>query len=174
MTDDAAVAGPALHETGENLPSSAGPACSHLEHLLGANLLWFGRALNRRFDALLARRGGGLTTAQARILFTLDRTGAITQKELAARTEVEPSTLGRTIERMERQGFVKRRGNPTDRRQRVVELRAAGRRQLDQLIAFFHETEAWLTRDLPEDRVGKLVEELSNLRARLTAEECGA
>lgn len=170
MTDDGAGSAATVPDNLAELPSFAGPACSHLEPLLGANLLWFGRALTRRFDALLARRGGGLTMAQARILFTLDNSGAITQRELAGRTEVEPSTLGRTIDGMERQGLVQRSENPTDRRQRVVRLRTAGRRQLDQLIAFFEETEAWLTRDIPEQRVRQLVSELSSLRERLTTE----
>jgi DNA-binding MarR family transcriptional regulator len=170
MNNDGAAGAATLHEQEAELPTSAGPACSHLEPLLGANLLWFGRALTRRFDALLARRGGGLTMAQARILFTLDNSGPITQRELAGRTEVEPSTLGRSIDRMERQGLVQRRDNPTDRRQRVVQLRSAGRDQLDQLIAFFEETEAWLTRDIPDQRVRQLVSELSSLRERLTLE----
>jgi MarR family transcriptional regulator for hemolysin len=170
MNDDGAVSAAILQEE-DPLPSSAGPACSNLNPLLGANLLWFGRALTRRFDALLARRRPGLTMAQARILFTLDNSGPVTQRELAELTEVEPSTLGRTIDHMERQGLVERRDNPTDRRQRMVQLHAAGHQELDQLIAFFEETEEWLTRDIPEERVQQLVNDLTSLRERLTTEE---
>ncbi len=170
MTDDGTSVASLLVEEASSLPSSTGPACAHLKPLLGANLLWFGRALTRRFEALLAKRSRGLTMAQARILFTLDGSGPITQKELALRTEVEPPTIGRTISIMERQGLVRRAGNPDDRRQRVVQLRSAGRRQLDQLVNFFEETEAWLTRDIPSQRVRQLVTELSSLRERMTAE----
>ena len=170
MIDDGTGAARPLAEAEASLPGSAGPACAHLEPLLSANLLWFGRALTRRFDALLAKRGHGLTMAQARILFTLDGSGPITQKELAQRTEVEPPTIGRTIGILERQGLVRRASNPGDRRQRVVQLRAAGRRQIDQLITFFEETEAWLTRDIPTQRVRQLVTELSSLREQWTAE----
>lgn len=170
MSDDGTSAVRPLVEAEDSLPAGAGPGCAQLEPLLAANLLWFGRALTRRFDALLAKRGHGLTMAQARILFTLDGSGPITQKELALRTEVEPPTIGRTIGIMERQGLVARTGNPGDRRQRVVQLRPAGRRQLDQLTTFFEETETWLTRDIPASRVRQLVTELSSLRQRLTAE----
>jgi len=170
MTDHGTSAARPLVEADVSLPALPGPACAHLEPLLGANLLWFGRALTRRFDALLAKRGRGMTMAQARILFTLDDSGPITQSDLAQRTEVEPSTIGRTIGIMESQGLVRRAGNPGDRRQRVVQMRTAGRRQLDQLIAFFEETEAWLTRDIPAQRVRQLVTELSSVRERLAAE----
>ena len=177
MTDDGTTATRPLVEAEPSEPRSAGPACSHLEPLLAANLLWFGRALTRRFDALLAKRGHGLTMAQVRILFTLDGSGPITQKDLAQRTEVEPPTIGRTIGILERQGLVRRASNPGDRRQRVVKLRAAGRREIDQLITFFEETEAWLTRDIPAQRVRQLVSELSSLREQWTAEgdvnDCG-
>jgi MarR family transcriptional regulator for hemolysin len=170
MSDDAAsAASPLVHES-PSLPDSADSACAHIEPLLGANLLWFGRALTRRFDAQLAKRGHGQTRAQARILFTLDRSGPITQTELARLTQVEPSTIGRTIGIMERQGSVLRTSNAGDRRQRVVRLRTAGRRQLDQLITFFEETEDWLIRDIPVPRVRQLVTELSSLRERLAAE----
>jgi len=170
MIDLGTSAARPLVEAEVSLPAAARPACAHLEPLLAANLLWFGRALTRRFEALLAKRGQGLTMAQARILFTLDDSGPIPQKDLARRTEVEPSTLGRTIGIMERQGLVGRASNPGDRRQRVVQLRPAGRRQLDQLITFFEETEAELTRDIPAPQVRQLVAELSSLRERLVAE----
>jgi len=83
----------------------------NLETLLGTNLLWFGRVLNKRFEALLARDGRGLTPAQARILLRLHHFGPLPQKQLAESTEVEPPTLARTVGLMERQGLVRRRRN---------------------------------------------------------------
>ena len=148
---------------------------ARLEQMLGANLLWFGRVLNKRFEALLAHKGRGLTTAQARILLRLDYFGPLSQRALAGMTDVEPPTLARTVGLMERQGLLRRDRNPEDRRQIVVRLTAAGRRKVPVLIDLFREAEAWLTEGLPRSQVQKLVAQLSTVRERLCDNApCGA
>jgi DNA-binding MarR family transcriptional regulator len=140
---------------------------ARLERMLGANLLWFGRVLNKRFEALLAAKGGGLTMAQARILLRLDHFGPLSQRVLAEITEVEPPTLARTVSLMERQGLLRRARNPDDQREVVVTLAAGGCRKVPVLIDLFSEAEAWLTEGLPRSQVEKLVQQLSNVRKRL-------
>ena len=147
----------------------------NLENLLGTNLLWFGRVLNKRFEALLAQDGRGLTSAQARILLRLHHFGPLPQKELAESTEVEPPTLARTVSLMERQGLVRRRRNREDRRQVVVDLSAVGRRRLPRLFGLLHEAESWLTDGVSRKDVQRLVRDLSTVRDRLCANtSCGA
>jgi DNA-binding MarR family transcriptional regulator len=50
-----------------------------------------------------------------------------TQRELAAAVQVEDQTMSRTVERLERSGFVERRRDTADRRRVVVTLTPAGR-----------------------------------------------
>jgi DNA-binding MarR family transcriptional regulator len=146
-----------------------------LENLLGTNLLWFGRVLNKRFEALLAQDGRALTSAQARILLRLHHFGPLPQKELAESTEVEPPTLARTVSLMERQGLVRRRRNKEDRRQVVVDLSATGRRRLPHLFELLLEAESWLTDGVSRKDVQRLVRDLSTVRDRLCANtSCGA
>ncbi|HEY6794869.1 MAG TPA: MarR family transcriptional regulator [Kineosporiaceae bacterium] len=53
--------------------------------------------------------------------------GPTTQRELAAAVQVEDQTMSRTLERLERSGYVERRRDDSDRRRVVVTLTPAGR-----------------------------------------------
>jgi DNA-binding MarR family transcriptional regulator len=53
--------------------------------------------------------------------------GPLTQRELAAAVQVEDQTMSRTVERLERSGYLERRRDPADRRRITVTLTAAGR-----------------------------------------------
>lgn len=53
--------------------------------------------------------------------------GPLTQRELAYRVQVEDQTMSRTVERLERSGYVERHRDPDDRRRIVVSLTTEGR-----------------------------------------------
>ena len=139
----------------------------NFESMLTANLLCFGRALTKQFEALLAQSETGLTSAQARIILKLHYEGPMTQKALAETTDVAPPTLTGTIEVMERDGRVSRTRNPADRRELLVELTGAGRATLPALFELFRATESWLTEGLSPGRVADLLTELSVVKDRL-------
>ncbi len=69
----------------------------------------------------------GLTHAGLIALHLLDA-GPLSQTDLARRARVENQTMSRTIERLEREGFVERAPDPADRRRRVVTRTKAGQR----------------------------------------------
>jgi len=54
--------------------------------------------------------------------------GPLTQREIATRVQVEDQTVSRTLERLERCGYVQRARDPGDRRRVVVTLTAEGGR----------------------------------------------
>ena len=64
----------------------------------------------------------GVTVAQWTVLVVLWEVDGLTQKDLSDRVTVETATLSRTIDRMERDGLVKRERSATDRRQVHVRL----------------------------------------------------
>ncbi|MGH8506399.1 MAG: MarR family winged helix-turn-helix transcriptional regulator [Stenotrophobium sp.] len=66
--------------------------------------------------------GLNLTLAQCKVLIHLQRNSGITQVRLAALTGTDPMTLVRILDRMERDGWVKRRPDPRDRRARQLYL----------------------------------------------------
>jgi DNA-binding MarR family transcriptional regulator len=69
----------------------------------------------------------GLTHAGLIALHLLD-VGALSQTELAKRARVENQTMSRTIERLEREGFVTRAPDPADRRRQLVRRTGSGLR----------------------------------------------
>lgn len=71
------------------------------------------RAWNRRLAEL------GVTATGISVLIALED-GPRSQAELAAATHVTGQSMGRTIDRLERQALVERRPHPTDRRRIAV------------------------------------------------------
>ena len=84
--------------------------------LSAANLLE--RAANEELAA------HGITYRQAQVLGTLACYGEISQADLAERILVEPSTVVRILDRMERDGWIERVPSPTDRRVKLLRMTA--------------------------------------------------
>ena len=65
-----------------------------------------------------------LTLPQCKVLCYLQRNEGISQAQLAYLTDTDPMTLVRILDRMERDGLIERRPDPTDRRARRLYLQA--------------------------------------------------
>lgn len=82
-------------------------------------------ALRRAFDRRAANLG--VTRAQWKVMFRLDRRPGIRQVELAEMLDIEPITLCRIVDRLEEAGLVERRRDPADRRAWQLYLTARAR-----------------------------------------------
>ena len=71
-------------------------------------------ALRKAFDRRAV--GLGVTRAQWKVLFRLDRKPGLRQIELADMLDIEPITLSRIVDKLEESGLVERRPDPSDRR----------------------------------------------------------
>ena len=71
-------------------------------------------ALRKAFDRRAV--GMGVTRAQWKVLFRLERQPGLRQIELADMMDIEPITLSRIIDRLEEGGLVERVADPADRR----------------------------------------------------------
>jgi len=95
----------------------------------------------------MRRAGGSLGTWI--VLSALSRGGLVPQKVLASHVHIDGATMTHHIDRLERQGLVRRTVHPGDRRVRHVEPTAAGRRLHRKLLkvaqAFDEATVAGLT-----------------------------
>ena len=69
--------------------------------------------------------------AQGTVLGRLDREGAQSVSDLAAKERVRHQSMTQTVADLEADGFVARRPDPADRRRVLVSLTAAGRRALE-------------------------------------------
>jgi MarR family transcriptional regulator for hemolysin len=78
------------------------------------------RLMRLRFDQFA--RTFGMTRAQGLIIKHLKHQPGMTQNEMACLCDVEPITVARLIDRLEANGFVERRLDPSDRRIRRLHL----------------------------------------------------
>ncbi|MDN3356478.1 MarR family transcriptional regulator [Actinomadura sp. DC4] len=77
--------------------------------------------------------GYGLTPHGLAVLASLEHGSALTQRELARRCGVAPSTLNHTVDHLTRSGWVERGRDAADRRLVRLALTETGRRHLRQV-----------------------------------------
>ena len=80
------------------------------------------RLLRKRLEQQARAAGIGLSRAQWQVLANIARCEGINQVGLAGILDIEPITLVRLLDRLEGMGFVERRLDPKDRRQRNLFL----------------------------------------------------
>ena len=106
--------------------------------------------LSRR---LRQNAAAGVTPSQLSLLSTLERHGALTLGELAAHEGVQPPSISRMTDALEKAGLLKRVESSVDRRAVMAQLTAKGRKTLDDVR---RRRDAWLAQRLaaisPEDR----------------------
>ena len=81
-----------------------------------------------------AAAAAGLSPVSAWVLVQLDPEHAISQKELAARLRCNPSTVVDPTDRLEENGLVIRRPQPTDRRINILTVTQKGRQVRQTLV----------------------------------------
>lgn len=127
------------------------------------------RIMRTNFDK--RARSRGMTRAQWHILARVDRQPGLSQRELAAVCEVEPITVARLVDRLEQNGLLERRPDPTDRRVWRLHNLPAAREVLDEINAYREE----LIRDI-DAQIGRaareaMVDSLLLMRAHLSSSD---
>jgi MarR family transcriptional regulator, organic hydroperoxide resistance regulator len=125
---------------------------------MGRLLAAAARRVERDWDERL--REIGLPHAGLIAIDILIRTGPTGADTIARAARVQPQTMSRTLERLERDGLVERAPHPDDRRRRVVTVTDAGRAAWDTAKHIEREV-------LPEDE--RLREALAAILARSNA-----
>lgn len=126
------------------------------------------RLLRTHFDQ--KARAYGMTRAQWIILVRLERQPGISQNEMAAICEVEPITVGRLVDRLERHGLVERRSDPNDRRIRRLHLLPAAAPILEAIATERDAMSQRLTSGLDAESLNRFVDTLLKLKDNLSAE----
>jgi DNA-binding MarR family transcriptional regulator len=121
-----------------------------------------------RVDADKRARAHGMTRAQWGILVWLERQPGISQKELAELLEVEPITVARLVDRLERRGMVERRPDPRDRRIWRLHLLLPAHLVLREINQQRSEMAAILTGGIEDDNLTIMIEALVRMKATLT------
>ncbi len=93
-----------------------------LEHDFEESIAYGAHMVSRAFERALNRELAphGITYRQWQVLGWLALEKGLTQSQLAERLRVEPPTLVRILDCMERDGWIERHASPTDRRKKLV------------------------------------------------------
>jgi DNA-binding MarR family transcriptional regulator len=103
-----------------------------VEESLGYLVNYLARAFTRALAEALAPHG--VAPAQWAVLLILWAEDGLAQTELSRRVAVEEPTMVRTLDRMERDGLVRRERDPHDRRRSRVVLTERGHALRDVLV----------------------------------------
>ncbi|HJP69148.1 MAG TPA: MarR family transcriptional regulator [Sphingomicrobium sp.] len=90
-------------------------------------------ALRKAFDRRAC--GMGVTRAQWKVLFRLERQPGLRQIELADMLDIEPITLSRIVDRLEEAALVERVADPADRRAWRLHVTARAQPLIEKLRA---------------------------------------
>jgi DNA-binding MarR family transcriptional regulator len=101
------------------------------------------RNLKRRAELL--KEKDAPSQSEQMVMVWLDDRGAMTPRALADAQNVRPQTVQQTLDALERRKFITRADHPTDRRQILISLSAAGRKALARARAA---RQAWLAGEL--------------------------
>ena len=117
--------------------------------------------LSRRILSEVSRLG--LTPGQPKVLDFLLQYNEADQKTIAAYCEIDQTTVGSILLRMENAGLVRRRQKDGNRRSLYVSLTPAGKEKAEKLMDIFLENENTATANLSETEIETLKELLTKL-----------
>lgn len=123
----------------------------------------FGHRFNQRAQLFL-----GLTRAQCKVLGYIARYEGINQAGLADLLEIKPMSLVRQIDRMEDDGWIERRPDPTDRRAHRLVLTDKARPILARILDLSGEIRSEAFAGLTAAEGRRLVELLARVHGNLS------
>lgn len=130
------------------------------------------RLLRKRLEQRARAAEIGLTRAQWQVLAHLARDEGMNQTSLAHLLDVEPITLGRLVDRLEGMGFVERRSDPRDRRQRNLFLTAQAWPELARIRALGAEVREEALGGIAQAERHRLMATLAAIKTNLQASSC--
>jgi MarR family transcriptional regulator for hemolysin len=132
---------------------------------LGLVLFGTARAWRTKLDQRL--RPLGLSQGKWRTLIHLSQGGnKVTQKELAERMGIEGATLAGLLDRLQDDGWIKRRDSAADRRCKTVHLQRRSKAVLDKIFNTAHDLRSELIEDIPQRDLETCIRVLTRIRQK--------
>lgn len=98
----------------------------------------------------------GITFRQFQVIGWLVYEGPLSQVELAERMMIEPPTLVRILDRMERDGWIQRESDPKDRRRKVIKVLPEAKPVWLKMVSCLKRLRKKATQGMTEDQVETL------------------
>ena len=132
--------------------------------------------VSRMMRALFDERAQaiGLTRAQWRVLVHLAGREGLNQSALAEILELDNVTLGRHIDRLERDGWLERRADPSDRRAWCLHLTGESRPTLAKMEALAADTVDATMQGFDAEELDQFIRALMRIKANLSENAAAA
>jgi MarR family transcriptional regulator, transcriptional regulator for hemolysin len=135
------------------------------ENSVGFWICQSSHALQRAFNEELAPQG--VTFRQAQVLGSLALEERLSQTDLAERMRIEPPTLVGILDRMERDGWIRRGSDKKDRRKKLVEATSAAKPVWTKIVAVAKRVRARATRGMTASQLNQLKKLLTLVQSNL-------
>jgi MarR family transcriptional regulator for hemolysin len=135
------------------------------ENSVGFWICTASHAFQRAFNEELAPQG--VTYRQAQVLANLALEGNLSQTDLAERMGIEPPTLVGILDRMERDGWIRRDGDKADRRRKLIQPTAAAKPAWAKVVSVAKRVRERAGRGLSAVELAQLKRLLSVVQANL-------
>lgn len=145
-------------------PSSVGPVSHAIFRLARLHRMFAGQLL----------RSCGLHPGQELLLMHLWNTGTQRQTDLINVLGSDSATMTRTVQRLERAGFVRRTRSDRDKRVVLVEATAAGLALRDRVERTWEELERATTSGISGEEQAAVLNTLERLEQNILGSECSA
>jgi DNA-binding MarR family transcriptional regulator len=109
----------------------------------------------------------GLYRGQAILLMILSRHDGITHSEIAEKLRISPAAATKVIKRMEGEGYVRRRADPTDERVSRVYLQDRGRALIAEIEGAFGKLDRAMFEGLSEPDLVRFRDLLTQMAGNL-------
>jgi len=119
----------------------------------------------RHFEQRATQLGMSLT--QCKVLVFLSRNEGATQARLADLCDTEPMTVVRVLDRMERDGWIERRADPSDRRANRLYRKPASDPILDEILRIAERSRNEALAGLSAAERAQMMDLLERIRANL-------
>lgn len=126
-----------------------------------------GHAYERAMNEQLSRQG--ITYRQCQVLAWLALEGEQSQAELAGHMDIEPATLVRVLDRMQRDGLVSRTGSTEDRRRNVIRPLAKAKPMWKKITAVAEQIRAQVTKGLSKQQIATFKQVCQVMQTNLQA-----
>lgn len=138
------------------------------ESLTIGKLLLINKLLQKELEEGLQPQG--LSATQAKAICTLSRLGPMNQRQLAGQIQVEPASLVRVIDLMEKSGLLTREKSPGDRRAHLIKLTPKGTKLEPTMWENLKRVDKKLTKKLKPEEKKNLENGLNAMMASLSKE----
>jgi MarR family transcriptional regulator for hemolysin len=112
----------------------------------------------------------GINVTEKRVLFAIGRYTGLTQIKIANLLELEPQNLIRSLDKLEKLGWIQKCADPDDRRVKCLSLTPQGKKMISQIQTLSNSIKPQILEGFDEKKIQQVVKHLSDMRENLFRE----